>query len=82
VDEIHLAGYSESGGMLIDTHGSEVSPEVWALYREAIARIGPRPTLVEWDTDIPALDVLLGQARLAAEILEAHGERDSVAAVA
>jgi uncharacterized protein (UPF0276 family) len=49
-------------------HGG-VEP-VWALYREALSGIGPRPTLIEWDTDIPALDVLLGEARKAAHILK------------
>lgn len=70
VQEIHLAGYDDSGACLIDTHGTAVSEPVWALYREAIRSLGPRPTLIEWDTDIPALDVLLGEARKAAGILE------------
>jgi uncharacterized protein (UPF0276 family) len=46
----------------IDDHGSRVSPEVWALYCEALARFGPVPTLIEWDTNIPAFDVLLDEA--------------------
>ena len=62
---------------LIDTHGAPVAPEVWALYRRAIARFGPRPTLIEWDTDIPPFAVLLGEAATAQAILEA---RDAVAA--
>ena len=70
VQEIHLAGFDDSGACLIDTHGTAVSEPVWALYREAIRSLGPRPTLIEWDTDIPALDVLLGEARKAAGILE------------
>ena len=70
VQEIHLAGYDDSGECLIDTHGTAVSEPVWALYGEAVRSIGPRPTLIEWDTDIPALDVLLGEARKAAGILE------------
>lgn len=70
IGEIHLAGYEEADGVLIDTHGARVSPEVWKLYEEAVARFGPRPTLVEWDTDIPALDVLLGEAGRANAILE------------
>src|SRR5262249_44136480 len=53
VAEIHLAGFDASGPCLIDTHGARVAPEVWTLYRSAIARLGPRPTLVEWDVDIP-----------------------------
>ncbi|TIW02542.1 MAG: DUF692 domain-containing protein, partial [Mesorhizobium sp.] len=43
-------------------HGSRVPPVVWALYQHAIDRLGPRPTLIEWDTDVPILDVLLGEA--------------------
>src|SRR5689334_15990288 len=49
VQEIHLAGYDDIGTCLIDTHGNPVSEPVWALYREAIERMGPRPTLIEWD---------------------------------
>ena len=71
VEEIHLAGFERSEGVLIDTHGSPVAPEVWDLYAEAIARLGPRPTLIEWDTDIPELAVLLDEAGQATRILEA-----------
>lgn len=62
VQEIHLAGFDARGDLLIDTHGARVAPEVWRLYEAALARIGPRPTLIEWDTDIPPLDVLLDEA--------------------
>ena len=65
VGEIHVAGFEHAGDLLIDTHGARVSAEVWALYGAALAHTGPRPTLVEWDTDIPALDVLLEEARIA-----------------
>jgi uncharacterized protein len=75
VGEIHLAGHSENDAdgqtILIDDHGSRVSPEVWRLYQEALARFGPTPTLIEWDTDIPALDVLLEEAAAAEQILSA-----------
>jgi uncharacterized protein (UPF0276 family) len=70
VQEIHLAGFDATGPCLIDTHGTAVADEVWSLYGEAIARLGPRPTLIEWDTDIPPLGVLLGEAAKAAHILE------------
>ena len=70
VMEIHLAGFDSAGGMLIDTHGREVAEPVWGLYRHALARFGPTPTLVEWDTDIPALSVLLEQAGRAQRMLE------------
>lgn len=70
IAEIHLAGYTEARGVLIDTHGAAVHAPVWALYADLIARIGPRPTLVEWDTDIPALDVLLAEALRAQMLLD------------
>jgi uncharacterized protein (UPF0276 family) len=69
VEEIHLAGFEAGETGLIDTHGSPVSADVWSLYEDSIARIGERPTLIEWDTDIPALDVLLGEAAKAQAIL-------------
>jgi uncharacterized protein (UPF0276 family) len=77
VEEIHLAGFDEAGECLIDTHGRHVSEPVWRLYRETIARLGPRPTLIEWDTDIPALSVLLDEAATAQHILE---KEDALAA--
>lgn len=70
VEEIHLAGFDEGEQCLIDTHGKRVSTPVWRLYRETIARLGPRPTLIEWDTDIPALGVLLEEAATAQAILK------------
>jgi uncharacterized protein (UPF0276 family) len=69
VAEIHLGGFEQGDGCLIDTHGAPVSPEVWSLYEAAVARFGAQPTLVEWDTDIPALDVLLAETRKACAIL-------------
>ncbi|HSI51500.1 MAG TPA: DUF692 domain-containing protein [Ideonella sp.] len=65
VGEVHLAGYNDSGALVIDDHGSTVREPVWQVYRHALARLGARPTLVEWDTDIPAWPVLLGEAERA-----------------
>ena len=66
VQEIHLAGHRRNRvgerDLLIDDHGSEVCAEVWALYERALARLGPVPTLIEWDTDLPSLDVLVSEA--------------------
>lgn len=66
IQEIHLAGHASNdtadGRVLIDNHGSSVAPEVWSLYRFALERIGARPTLIEWDSDIPPLETLLGEA--------------------
>jgi uncharacterized protein (UPF0276 family) len=70
VGEIHLAGFDASGECLIDTHGTRVAPPVWALYRASVARFGPKPTLIEWDTDIPPLEILLDEAAQAQTILE------------
>jgi len=70
VGEIHLAGHCEGAdGLVIDDHGSRVRDEVWRVYEHAIRRFGPTPTLIEWDTDVPDLSVLLaeaGRARAAA----------------
>jgi uncharacterized protein len=70
VQEIHLAGFDSNGDCLIDTHGKPVFDAVWPLYTHAIERLGATPTLIEWDTDIPALDVLLAEAWKARAILE------------
>jgi uncharacterized protein (UPF0276 family) len=69
VQEIHLAGFDRFGRMLIDTHGQPVYPEVWSLYQWAIHHFGPRPTLIEWDTNLPPLSVLVEQAIQADAIL-------------
>jgi uncharacterized protein (UPF0276 family) len=71
VGEIHLAGFNDDGPLVIDDHGSRVHVPVWQVFRHAVARLGSVPTLVEWDTDVPALDVLLDEARLAREALGA-----------
>jgi uncharacterized protein (UPF0276 family) len=70
VQEYHLAGYSMRDGCLVDTHDHPVYPEVWELYEYVLQQIGPRPTLIEWDSDIPALSVLLGEAAKAQQRME------------
>ncbi|WP_454743420.1 MNIO family bufferin maturase [Cupriavidus necator] len=75
IGEIHLAGHSVrqlgQGQILrIDDHGSRVAPAVWTLYEAALGRFGPVPTLIEWDTDVPPLDVLMDEARIAEAALE------------
>jgi len=62
VGEIHLGGHLVTDDGLIDHHGAKVAPPVWDLYRAVLARFGAVPTLVEWDTDLPPLDVLLEEA--------------------
>ncbi|MBN2760830.1 MAG: DUF692 domain-containing protein, partial [Rhodobacteraceae bacterium] len=65
VGEIHLAGHDTedlpSGLLLIDSHGAPVADPVWALYTKVLGRTGPLPTLIEWDNDVPTLDVLLAE---------------------
>jgi uncharacterized protein (UPF0276 family) len=68
VRQFHLAGHSKSGGLLIDTHDRPVADPVWMLYREAILRFGPRPTLIEWDDNLPSFEVLAGEAERARTI--------------
>lgn len=77
VGEIHLAGFAtdcDAGGapLLIDAHGSAVDQRVWDLYARTVARTGPCPTLVEWDNDVPGLDVLLAEAAAAETIMSAN----------
>jgi len=74
VREIHLAGHAVNHvgprEIRIDTHGEPVCPAVWELYALAVERFGPVPTLIEWDTDIPALDVLVAEAHRADSVAE------------
>jgi uncharacterized protein (UPF0276 family) len=70
VAEIHLAGFNAQGPLVIDDHGSRVHEPVWQVYRHALQRLGPVPTLIEWDTDIPALDVLLAEAQAAQSLMD------------
>lgn len=62
VGEYHLAGFSVRNGCLVDTHDHPVHDDVWSLYEKVLRHIGPRPTLIEWDGNIPALSVLMGEA--------------------
>ena len=69
VGEIHLAGYLQTEDIVIDDHGSRVRPAVWRVYEHALKRFGAVPTLVEWDTDLPPFDVLLGEAEQASALM-------------
>ncbi|WP_227340398.1 DUF692 domain-containing protein [Sphingopyxis sp. P8] len=74
VGEIHVAGHAvkddDMGGRIaIDDHGSAVRPSCWALLERFIARAGPKPVLVEWDTDVPEFSVLMAEARAADRVL-------------
>jgi uncharacterized protein (UPF0276 family) len=74
IEELHLAGHAlrtqpDGGCLRIDNHGSPVSAPVWQLFQRAVEQFGPRPTLIEWDTDIPPLAVLLNEADIANQLL-------------
>jgi uncharacterized protein (UPF0276 family) len=77
VGEIHLAGHAVNHigerSILIDDHGSPVADDVWALYVRALEQYGYRPTLVEWDTDLPPLDHLVAEALRARELSQCPG---------
>ena len=70
VAEIHLAGFDARGPVVIDDHGSRVHEPVWQVFSHTMARLGSRPTLIEWDSDIPALDVLLAEAQHAQSLMQ------------
>ena len=68
VGQYHLAGHSDKGTHLLDTHDHPVCDEVWALFRHAVRRLGAHATLLERDDDIPSLDELCAEARRAADV--------------
>jgi hypothetical protein len=89
VAEIHLGGFtaepdaaSPGGEVLIDTHSAPIAAPVWDLYAHALRRFGPRPTLIEWDNDLPTLARLVAEAeradRVAASVAK-ETKRDAVA---
>jgi uncharacterized protein (UPF0276 family) len=87
IGEIHLAGHAvrplaDGSTVRIDDHGSRVIEAVWALYEEALDRFGPVPTLIEWDANVPPLDVLLGEAERAGTLLTAGAKEARRAAAA
>ena len=79
VGEIHLGGHAEDEGddgekLLIDAHDRPVIDPVWSLYARVIAKAGERPTLIEWDTDVPVWSALFDEAARAEQILTSQGE--------
>lgn len=72
VAEYHLAGYEIQDGYLLDSHGCAVHPPVWDLYQQALDYLGPRPTLIEWDNQLPELATLQQQAAIATQYLNAY----------
>jgi len=87
IGEIHLAGHTvrrlDQGQVLrVDDHGSRVAAAVWTLYAEALSLFGSVPTLIEWDTNVPSLDVLIEQAARAEALLGGVREQGDHASVA
>jgi hypothetical protein len=75
VGEVHLAGHAEQSDdegerLLIDSHDAPVADAVWKLYEIVISRCGPIPTLIEWDSKLPAWRVLQAEAAAAQAILD------------
>ncbi len=70
IRQMHLAGCSDQGSHLLDDHGSPVNDAVWALYREALQRFGPVPTLIEWDQNIPSFGTLVAEAERAHRLMQ------------
>jgi uncharacterized protein (UPF0276 family) len=72
--EVHLAGHTSDPALgpalLVDSHDAPVAPEVWALYERLIARIGPRPTLIERDGNLPAFSELMAERARAEALLQ------------
>ena len=68
IKEIHLAGYQQQKNYLLDAHNNPVSKPVWALYQQLLNRKADIPTLIEWDNDIPPLNILLDEASKAEKI--------------
>lgn len=71
VQQYHLGGFTLENKMMLDTHGAKVSCPVWDLYHYALETIGQKPTLIEWDNNIPTWSVLMAQAQKAQHIIEA-----------
>jgi uncharacterized protein (UPF0276 family) len=74
VREVHLAGFEDKGEYLIDAHNNRVANPVWELYEFLVQLHGERPTLIEWDNDIPEFNVLMEEAQRAERILSASRE--------
>ena len=86
IAQYHLAGHAVNDAdgepILIDDHGSRVSDPVWRLFGEIVRRFGARPTLIEWDTDVPPLSILLDEAALARSVLTRQGSESDDARAA
>jgi uncharacterized protein len=89
IGELHLGGFtpeddasSPAASLLVDTHATPIAEPVWNLYAHALRRLGPAPTLIEWDNDLPALSTLVREAARADAITAAAGKRETLDAAA
>ncbi len=71
VKQFHLAGHTDRGSHVIDTHDAPVADAVWALYAKAVARFGPVPTLLEWDASLPPFETVVAESQKAAAVVAA-----------
>ncbi|MGC4061660.1 MAG: DUF692 domain-containing protein [Aquabacterium sp.] len=83
VGQVHLAGFrwpEQADRLFIDDHSQRISPTVWDVYEQALLHLGPVPTLIEWDVDLPPLSVLLDEVRIATDVMaRAQGEPEDEA---
>jgi uncharacterized protein (UPF0276 family) len=79
VVQMHLAGHTDKGTYLLDTHAAHVNEETWSLYRRAVRRVGRVATLIEWDEDIPTWDVLAEEAARARQLRDEATTVDAAA---
>lgn len=77
VGEIHLAGHSTQAGLVIDDHSTVVSPAVWVAYARVLQLFGTIPTLIEWDDQLPTLDILLAEAHQALALMTKNSAEKS-----
>lgn len=77
VRQYHLGGHQKSQDLLVDTHDCAVSEPVWRLYQQALALIGPRPTCIEWDSQVPSLEKMKALSQKAEDCIFALGEKQT-----
>jgi len=77
IKQIHLAGFHRDGDLLIDSHSDHVDPQVWELFKHSLKTHGNVPCLIEWDNDIPPLEILLNEAAIATKIMDEYTQHVS-----
>ncbi len=82
IGQMHLAGWDDEDGQVLDTHDAPVPPEVWDLFKKVIAITGPSSVLVEWDNHLPSLDRLLQETKMADQIISEYAPKEKMRATA